>query len=276
MMNGKIKGTIFDIKEFSIHDGPGGRFTIFLKGCPLKCIWCHNPEGLSPKPQLMHKKNMCTGCGNCMKECNHEDCRSFGRCIHGCANGCLSVSGKEISAVRLAKQIKANADFFDLTDGGVTISGGEPLLQSEFVYALADELGDIHKAIQTSGYADASVYMRVIDKMDYIMQDIKLADRELHKKYTGVYNDVILENIRYLKQSSKQFVFRVPLIPGITDTEENLKAVSKIAEGHQVELLSYNTLAGAKYEMLGMKYPLTITENSKKNYTNYFENARMR
>ena len=260
-----MEGIIFDIKEFSIHDGPGARVTVFLKGCPLRCLWCHNPEGLSGAVQLMHKKSICTGCGLCMKGCDHEICKGFDRCAYACPNGALSIAGERVSAEELAKRLAKNADFFGLTGGGITVSGGEPLMQSGFVISLAEELDRlatagrgprIHKALQTSGYADPEVYRRVIDKFDYIMQDIKLVDEEEHIKYTGVSNKKILENIEYLKTSGKEFLYRVPMIPGITDTEENLAAIAKLTEGHPVEYLKYNDLAGAKYEMLSMKYNL--------------------
>ena len=273
-VGGKLEGIIFDIKEFSIHDGPGARVTVFLKGCPLRCLWCHNPEGLSAAVQLMHKKSICTGCGLCMKGCDHEICKGFDRCAFACPNGALSIAGERVSAEELARRLAKNADFFGLTGGGITVSGGEPLMQSEFVIALAEELdrlcqsaaehqtvtalngNKIHKALQTSGYADLEVYRRVVDKFDYIMQDIKLVDEEQHLKYTGVSNQKILQNIEYLKNSGKEFLFRVPKIPGITDTEENLAAIAKLTEGYPVEYLKYNDLAGAKYEMLGMKYSL--------------------
>ena len=176
----------------------------------------------------------------------------------------------------LADKLKSNADFLKITGGGVTISGGEPMMQSEFVCALADSLPDMHKAIQTSGYTDSETYKKVIDKFDYIMQDIKLLDREQHKKYTGVYNDNILENIKYLKESGKEYIFRIPLIPDITDTEENLKAISELVGDSPVELLPYNNLAGAKYEMLDMEYSLGSDGNRKCDFTQYFKNAVMR
>ena len=271
-----MNGIIFDIKEFSIHDGPGGRFTVFMKGCPLRCRWCHNPEGLVKNPQVMYKKNSCTGCGKCKKACKHEECKPFDRCIHACANGCLSVVGREVASEKLAQYLLKNADFFRMTGGGVTVSGGEPLMQSEFVCELAEKLFGVHKAIQTSGFADSGVYKKVIDKFDYIMQDIKLFDREKHKKYTGEYNDAILKNIAYLMHSGKDFIFRIPLIPGITDTEENLKAISKFVGNYPVELLSYNNMAGAKYDMLNMHYRLTDSKNRACDFTKYFTNAIMK
>lgn len=270
-----MNGTIFDIKEFSIHDGPGARITVFMKGCPLRCKWCHNPEGLSGKPQLMIKENICTHCMRCRVRCGHDECKPFGRCIHACANGCISVTGKTISDYELADKIKSNGELLNFMGGGVTFSGGEPLMQADFVCAVAQRLGDMHKAIQTSGYADFETYKKVIEKMDFVMQDIKLADDAAHIKYTGVSNDRIINNIKWLKNSGKNFVLRVPLIPDITDTEENLKKISQIAENARVELLRYNPLAGAKYEMLGMTYSLEKSKNRDEDFTSCFENAKM-
>ena len=249
-------GTIFDIKEFSIHDGPGGRTTVFLKGCPLRCKWCHNPEGLITKPQIMKKHNLCSGCKLCKKECSHPDCEPFNVCVHACPNGCLSVSGEEIDSKVLAEKLNRDKSMFELTNGGITVSGGEPLMQADFVCDLIDNLNGIHTAIQTSGYADIETYKRVISRFDYVMQDIKLVDENENIKYTGVSNKKILKNIEWLKQSGKEFVFRVPMIPNITDTRENMEGISKIVEGYNVEYLPYNQMAGSKYKMLGMEYTL--------------------
>lgn len=268
-----MKGLIFDIKEFTVHDGPGSRVTVFLKGCPLRCKWCHNPEGLKASKQLMYKANFCTQCGICRKLCEHIECNPFGRCIHACPNGCLSIAGEEISAEVLAERILQNADILEIMGGGVTISGGEPMLQADFVCELATKLGKTHKAIQTSGYADFETYKKVINHMDYVMQDIKLADEEQHVLYTGVSNAPILENIEWLKKSEKSFVFRVPLIPEITDTEKNLKAIAEIVGDYRVELMPYNSLAGAKYSMIDMEYSLSDEGNREEDFTKYFRNA---
>ncbi len=270
-----MNATIFDIKEFSIHDGPGGRITVFFKGCPLRCAWCHNPEGLCIEPQLMHKENLCGHCGRCQIPCTHPECQGFDRCLHACANGANSVSGQTVSVDELAARLLAHRDFFAMTDGGVTVSGGEPLLQSDAVCALCDRLDGVHKALQTSGYADHDTYRRVVERFDYIMQDIKLADSEQHRRFTGVGNEKILHNIARLKQSGKDFVFRVPLIPGITDTEENLRGIAAIVGDSPVELLKYNALAGAKYPMLGLTYPLDCEKNRDEDFTRFFENAKM-
>lgn len=270
-----MNGTIFDIKEFTVHDGPGSRITVFLKGCPLRCRWCHNPEGLKVSKQLMVKDNLCCHCGLCKKPCEHPECRPFGRCVHACPNGCLSIVGEEISSGKLAERILKNADILELMGGGVTISGGEPMLQSDFVCELSDQLSKVHKAIQTSGYTDLETYKKVISRMDYIMQDIKLANEHAHKTYTGVSNKRILKNIEWLKNSGKQFVFRVPLIPDITDTEENLKAIAEITGDCKVELMPYNSLAGAKYSMVDMEYTLSDRANREEDFTKYFQNAVM-
>lgn len=261
-----MTGTVFDIKEFSLHDGPGSRVTVFLKGCPLRCLWCHNPEGLSPKPQLMYKEAMCTRCGRCFEKCSHEECEPYGRCIKICANNCLSVAGVEYDSEVLAAKLVGYAPFVNLNGGGITFSGGEPLMQADFVCETADIIRKktpMHLAVQTSGYADEDVFARVVDRMDYVMMDIKLADRELHKKYTGVYNDRILKNFEYLKSCGKEYIIRIPLIPDITDTEENLKKISDIIGDSPAELLSYNSLAPAKYAMVGMEYTLENKKNNK-------------
>ena len=270
-----MNGTVFDIKEFSIHDGPGGRVTVFLKGCPLRCVWCHNPEGLSPHPEIVFKENLCVKCQKCLKGCNHDECKGFDRCIHACANGAISVAGALYQDDALAKKINGYKDFFKISGGGVTFSGGEPLMQGEFVISVAEKLNGIHTAIQTSGYADNELYKKAVLHMDYIMQDIKIANSVMHKKYTGVSNDMILENIDFLKKSGKQFVFRVPLIPGITDTEANLTEISKLTEDFPVELLKYNTLAGAKYKSVGRNYTLSDKPNKNTDFTKYFSNAKI-
>lgn len=249
-------GIIFDIKEMAVHDGPGIRTTVFLKGCPLRCAWCHNPEGLSFEPQLMYKEIRCIDCKSCQKECNHSECQPFGRCIHSCPENCLEIAGRKISSPELANELKKSADILGNDFGGFTFSGGEPLAQPQFLLELIDELKGYHLCIETSGFATRDVFKSVVDKLDFIIMDIKLADNEMHKKYTGVGNDLILQNFQYLKQSGKPYVIRTPLIPNITDTQENLALIQKIIGNSNWEKLPYNAAAGAKYKMLGMDYNL--------------------
>ena len=249
-------GRIFDIKEFAVHDGPGLRMTVFLKGCPLRCIWCHNPEGLHPEPQLMIRKNACTNCGLCRSSCSHPECQIFGRCLHICPKGAISVVGEDISPQALAVRIRRNLRMFE-TGGGVTFSGGEPLLQAEFIHAVMDQLPDVSFAIETSGYASEEIFERIIHRMQTVFMDLKLADDTAHQKFTGVSNKSILRNLEILRASGVNTVIRTPLIPNITDTNENITSIKAIIGDLPHELLPYNALAGAKYELLNMTFPFS-------------------
>lgn len=252
-----MTGVIFDIKEMAVHDGPGIRTTVFMKGCPLRCRWCHNPEGLRREPQLMFKKARCKGCGLCQKSCNHPECQPLGRCIHICPENCMELSGREVTPKELAKELKLSAEVMGNGFGGFTFSGGEPLMQPEFLWELTEELRGYHLCVETCGYASEDVFQKAVEKMDFLIMDIKLASSGLHQKYTGVSNETILRNFEYLKRSGKPYLIRTPLIPGITDTEENLLEIKRIIGESPWEQLPYNAIAGAKYEMLGMKYPLS-------------------
>lgn len=247
-------GTIFDIKEMAVHDGPGIRTTVFFKGCPLRCRWCHNPEGLSFEPQLMYKEIRCIDCKNCQKECEHPECQPFHRCIHACPENCLEISGRKVEAKDLARELKESAYILGNSFGGFTFSGGEPLAQPEFLLKLLEELKDYHLCIETSGYAKPYIFKSLIEKLDFVIMDIKLADYKMHKEYTGVGNEIILENFRKLKKSGKPYIIRTPLIPNITDTKENLNAIKDIIGDSNWEKLPYNEMAGAKYKMLGMNF----------------------
>ncbi len=252
-----MNGTIFDIKEMAVHDGPGIRTTIFFKGCPLRCKWCHNPEGLTITPQLMYKSNNCKNCGKCFEKCDHPECQPFGRCLHICPENCLSIAGRKITAKELAKEIIPSAKVLGNDFGGFTFSGGEPLAQSEFLLELIKELKDFHLCIETSGYCDSDTFKKVIEKLDFVIMDIKLSDSELHKKYTGVDNSQILKNFEILRKSEKPYIIRTPLIKSITDTKENLDAIQKIIGDATWEKLPENEMAGAKYKMLGIEFPLS-------------------
>lgn len=249
-------GTIFDIKEMAVHDGPGIRTTVFLKGCPLRCKWCHNPEGLTSEIQLMYKEARCLHCNACKRECSHPECKPFGRCIHSCPENCLNIVGKKVTAKELATELQKSADVLGPAFGGFTFSGGEPLMQPEFLLELIGLLKEYHLCIETSGFADSKLFANVIKKLDFVIMDIKLADNDLHKKYTGVSNKKTLSNFEILKQSKKPYIIRTPLIPGITDTKDNIDAIKKIIGDSKWEQLPYNAAAGAKYKMLGLKYEL--------------------
>lgn len=269
-----MTGTVFDIKEMTVHDGPGSRVTVFLKGCPLRCMWCHNPEGLDARPELMVKHTQCMHCGLCMRGCSHPECKPFGRCLHACPKGLVTLSGTPYTSEKLAEKLNAYKPFLNAVGGGVTFSGGEPLLQANFVYQTAKLMPDVHKALQTSGYADAEVFEKVISVMDYCLFDIKIADCALHKKYTGVENTKILNNYKILVKSGLPHVVRIPLIPGITDTAENLKAISQIVGNDTVEIMRYNRMAGAKYPMVNREFALPDLPSGEVDIS-VFKNARI-
>ncbi len=257
-----IKGLVFDIKEGAVHDGPGLRTTVFLKGCLLRCVWCHNPEGLEKRKELLYKQNLCTNCGECKKVCDHDECAPFSRCVKSCANGALNISGKYFSPQELCDVLSKNKCFYDVSGGGVTFSGGEPLMQSEFLYDCLCILKDkgISTCIETSGYADNGVFEKILTKLDFVIMDIKLFDEKEHKKYTGVDNRIILNNARHLMKSHLPHLFRTPLIPGICDTKENLSAIGEFVGTSPWEKIKYNELAELKYKMVGKEFSFTVQE----------------
>ena len=252
-----MNGIIFDIKEFAVHDGGGVRSTVFCKGCPLRCLWCHNPEGQNLSPELLRKSG-CTDCGKCRISCTHPDCGPFGHCLHACPDGRLRIAGKTVDAAELAKKLSTDAELYRISGGGVTISGGEPLMQPAFVIALCDALHEekIHCTLETCGYASAEIFAEVIRHFDFVYCDLKLVDDALHRQYTGVSNARILANIIMLRESGIPYRLRTPMITGITETEENLSAIREVTLPDEVEYLPYNKLAGAKYASLGRRYPL--------------------
>lgn len=267
-----MTGTVFDIKEFSVYDGPGMRVTVFLKGCPLKCLWCHNPEGLEPKPQLMVSTGSCINCGKCIvSDCalrTKESCSGCGRCVPLCPGGFRRIVGQSFTDDELCAKLMSYADFFgscapgtepEQVSGGVTFSGGEPLMQADFLCSVLDMLPpSVHKAVQTSGYAPENVFERVLERVDYLFFDIKHTDSEMHRQLTGVPNERIIGNLSRLIESGKPFVARMPLIAGINDSRENFAAAAELLAAARtllrVELLRYNGAAGGKYRMLGREY----------------------
>ena len=252
------KGLIFDIKEFSVNDGPGVRQTVFLKGCPMRCSWCHNPEGLEQRPQLMVRYGECKHCGKCEAVCRNEKCNACGDCATVCPGRLRSICGTEITSEALAGILKKNADIYSKMGGGVTFSGGEPLMQSEFLLETIGLLSGTNIAVETCGYAGADDFSRVMAAADLVMLDLKIIDQELHEKYCGIDNMPILANLSLLKEGGRPFIVRIPLIPGVTDSDSNIHAAAALLSDARrllhVELLPYNRLAGAKYGQLGLEY----------------------
>lgn len=265
-----ILGTIFDIKQFAVFDGPGIRTTVFFKGCPLHCQWCHNPEGLSFAPQLMVSQNSCIHCGKCREACSHpEGCVNCGECVIACPLRLRKMCGTQYTPQGLAIELLKDKDFLQHNGGGITLSGGEPLAQPRFLLELLEELGDIHTAIETSGFCNSDIFQQIVKKIDFVIMDIKLVDKEQHKHYTGVDNTPILKNLAYIKESGKPFIVRVPLIPGVNDTNRNLSQTALLLQDTpnlvKVELLPYHKTAGAKYSMVGKKYAPTFDIEQKPN-----------
>ena len=251
-----MRGLIFDIKEFAVHDGDGVRTTVFFKGCPLRCAWCHNPEGLSPTRELYERREGCLACGLCRRPCTHDDCKPFGRCLHVCPKDLIRPVGREYSVEELADKLLRQKPFLQSVGGGITLSGGEPLLQAAFCTELLRALnGELHVTLETSGYASEADFLRVTELCDFVMMDLKLMDDQAHRRYTGISNERILHNARLLMNSGVPHLFRTPLIPGITDTEENLRAIADLIGDEPIELLSYNELAAAKYASVGRIFP---------------------
>lgn len=268
-------GIVFDIKRYAIHDGDGIRTTIFLKGCPLCCKWCHNPEGLDTKIQLGYIANTCMGCMRCIKRCKKgclsiengqirisESCDACGECVEYCPTNSLKLIGQEMSLDRLRKEIEKDRIFYETTGGGVTFSGGEVFMQTEFLLdalKLCKEMG-VHTTIESSFMTRFENIKKVLNYVDQFIVDIKLMNADMHKEYTGVSNEIILNNIQKLMEYDVSLLIRTPLIPNITATKENLVAigefVSKLEHTVDIELLNYNPLAESKYPMVQQEYTL--------------------
>ena len=253
------KGIVFDIKEFAVFDGPGIRTTVFLKGCPLRCRWCHNPEGLSPRPQLMVSHAGCTHCGACERACPSPGaCTACGACVSACRGGFRKIVGTEWTADALAERLLKDRDVYAATGGGVTFSGGEPLLQWEFVSSVIDRMPGVSVAVETSGFCSDEIWHDVMQKCALVMLDWKLSDPELHRQYTGVDQAVILRHARQLAAGDTPFILRMPIIPGVNDTEAHFRTAARLVQGaralQRIDVLPYQRAAGAKYEMVGSRY----------------------
>lgn len=276
---------IFDIKRYAINDGPGIRIVIFMKGCNLNCAWCHNPESISTETERMYAPSKCIRCGTCVIACpekaitltsegiitDAERCNISGCCAEVCPTKAIELSGKSMSVAEIMNEIEKERVFFDQSGGGVTFSGGEPLLQSKFLIELLDECGKrgIHRAVDTAGLANTEIIQAVAKRTDLFLYDLKLMDSERHRKWVGVPNEKILENLKLLAETGEKIIIRIPLIGGVNDDAENMHATAKFVaslsgEKKEVNLLPYHKIAQTKYQKLGRPEDFQLLEEPTK------------
>lgn len=270
----EANGLVFNIMRFSLHDGPGIRTAVFLKGCPLRCWWCHNPESQSGRPEVMYAADRCVRCGDCVPACEHgaltfdngpvrdpELCAQCGKCAEKCLTEARRFVGEWITPEQVVRRVRRDIVFFDDSGGGVTFSGGEPLMQPDFLVSAAKacKAAGIHVALDTCGYARPEVLARVTPHVDLVLFDVKVVDPARHRELTGVPNQLILDNLSMLVRSGKSVIVRIPLIPGVNDDEQNVhESIDLLTHVgvKRVDLLGYHEAGTEKYERLGSKYRL--------------------
>ena len=269
------KATIFNIQSFSLNDGDGIRTTIFFKGCPLDCVWCHNPESNSKKTQLMFHSKLCIGCELCAKACkngvhsfiNYEGqkvhivdekkCICCGECLKVCCYGALSLIGEKMSVNQVYNILKSDLSYFNLNNkkGGITFSGGEPMLYTSFIKELVTKLNGVNIAMETCGYALTKDYEEILPYIDTFLFDYKVTDSSEHKRLCNVDNKLILKNLDFLYKKGKNIVIRLPLIPGLNDTDNHFDGISNLLKKYpkikKAEIMPYNTFGISKAKELG-------------------------
>lgn len=265
------RANIFDIKRYAINDGPGIRIVIFVKGCNLNCAWCHNPESISPVQERLYARGKCIRCGTCIAVCpenaitlyaegintDTELCHLCGKCTDVCPTKALEMSGKSATVDQIMIEIEKERVFFEQSGGGVTFSGGEPLLHSDFLNEILDECGKrkIHRAIDTAGRVQTEILLDVAKRTDLFLYDLKMMDSEKHRQWTGAPNKKILDNLKLLAETGADIIIRIPLIGGINDDEKNLTDTAQFTAAlsgprKKVNLLPYHKIGQTKYEKL--------------------------
>ena len=273
-----LVGNVFDIQRFSVHDGPGIRTTVFLKGCPLRCKWCHNPESNLSVPQLSYNPEMCIGCGSCSQICvngchkmingmhvfDRDLCKKCFKCVNVCYKGALKRIGNDMYISDILKTVLKDKNYYKRLDGGLTVSGGEPLLQSEFVYNLlsAAKEENIHTSIETCGYADWEKIEPLIDVTDLFLYDVKETNSNKHYEFTGVPNKKIINNLRKLDKKSANIIMRCVIVPGYNDREDHFKVLADLANELEnlleINIMPYHPYGEVKGERVGYENSLGI------------------
>ncbi|MBI2341613.1 MAG: glycyl-radical enzyme activating protein [Deltaproteobacteria bacterium] len=268
-----MTGLITNIQRFCIHDGPGIRTTVFFKGCPLSCVWCQNPETIKSLNEVLFAERDCISCKICIEACPHDcfkwmdkiiynsdKCDQCGICVDECPSGALKWAAKEFTVEGVLNEIMRDSEYYIVSSGGCTLSGGEPLFQYEFSYELTKNLksAGIHVTIDTAGSVSPDLFRKITGFADLFLFDLKFIDGELHRRWTGVSNELILENFQTLCEFGKDVVVRVPLIKGITDGYKNISDIKKytLSKKVKVEFIPFNKLAAKKYHMLGRDCPV--------------------
>jgi pyruvate formate lyase activating enzyme len=276
MDGSSTSGIVFDIQRASLHDGPGIRTTVFLKGCPLHCVWCHNPEANKIKPQLFVNAEKCMSCGACVQACQHqvhrieagihiidyEKCIASGDCVRACNQQALKLVGCQMSISDVMAEVLADRAFYEQSGGGLTISGGEPMMQFPFtleLVKLAKKEG-IHTCIESSGFCAQERFEEILPYVDLFLVDYKITDSGVHQSYTGVPNELILSNLDYLYQHHASIILRCPIIPEINDTKTHFESISKLGTKYPrltaIEILPYHDMGNSKRASIGV--PMTL------------------
>ena len=254
-----MTATIFDIQRASFVDGPGIRTTVFFKGCNLRCAWCHNPESQSAKTEMLFYKNRCTGCGKCKEKCPNslEKCDFCGKCVLFCPHDAREICGKEYTVDDVMREVLKDKAIYENSGGGVTFSGGECMLQIDFLEEVLKKCKEqgIHTAVDTAGHVPTEYFERILPHTDLFLYDIKCFDEEKHKKYTGVGNELILSNLKKLISLGAKIWIRIPVIPGVNDTLSEMKKIKSFIDSsggvEKIELLPYHAMGEHKYSALG-------------------------
>jgi len=276
----QISGYVFDVKKYAIHDGPGIRTTVFFKGCPLQCKWCHNPESWKKLPEVGFRESRCQRCGRCMEICGRNAissadgrpitdptlCGVCGECVTACPSNAREIIGRKMTISEVMSEIEKDVVFYDQSGGGATFSGGEPLMQPEFLLELLGQCRrrGIHTAVDTTCHADTSVLERISQQMDLFLCDLKHMDPDIHQDFTGVRNDLILYNIKWLSDAGKRITIRIPIVPGFNNDKSNIEATAEFVKSlnnvTRIDILPYNSGGNEKSGRLTTEFDMMEAE----------------